>query len=102
MATAAGTDKFDSPGRVPVFGSEGMRATWIDFNLQDGDPKLLAPPATHRSWVTVRRAADAIELTASFERAPDGPMGDFHPDFAANNDRPFALFHSTGLSRSPP
>ena len=48
------------------------------LDLPGGDPKLAAPSAAHRSWVTFQGAGDAIELAASFERAPEAPMGDFH------------------------
>jgi hypothetical protein len=97
----AGTDRNTLPGRVPEFGSSEMHGKWIYHDLPGGDFKFLAPSATHRSWVTVRGAADAIELTASFERAPGEPMGDFQLNLVGS-DHPFALFHSTRLARSPP
>ncbi len=66
------------------------------IDLPGGRRQLAAPLATHRSWVNVRFRNAAIELTASFERAPGVPMSDLHLDQDAS-DNGFAEFR-----RRPP
>jgi hypothetical protein len=49
----------------------------LDFSA--GDPRLLAPSATHRSWVNAGGDGDVSELTkTSIERAPGAPMSELY------------------------
>ena len=71
------------------------------IDLPGGGRQLAAPLAAYRSWVNVRGRNAAIELTASFERAPGAPMSDFHldPDESAKG---FVDFQCMSRLRSPP
>jgi hypothetical protein len=71
------------------------------IDLPGGGHQLAAPLAAYRSWVIVRGRNAAIELTATFERAPGAPMGDFHPD-PDGSDKGFVDFQCMRRLRSPP
>ena len=76
---------------------DGLR----EIDLPGGGHQLAALLAAYRSWVNVRGRNAAIELTASFERAPGAPMGDFHVD-TDESDKGFVDFQCMSRLRSPP
>jgi len=70
------------------------------IDLPGGRRQLTAPLATLRSWVNVRGRSDAIELTASFERALGAPMSDLLEPVTRNSG--FVQVRIVKRLRAPP